>query len=367
MVVVRRIALALVLGSLLALVALAVPAPRAGAVPLSQKKAAAQARVDKVKAQLDALNMQLEQAGQQLDLATIKLDAVQARLDKTTRDLKVALYRLSVARTNLSNRAVAMYKQQPTDFLDVIFSSGSFSSLVDEVKTIQELSANDSNIVNEVHAAADAVKQKRDQAIADRAEARQLVAQVKAKKDGIAATVAQRQQILNSAKAEVKKIQHEEAVAAAKAAAAARAAAAAAAATARSIPSIPSSWVHPQPGANPGAGHPEVVAIAQKYLGVPYVYGAANPAVGFDCSGLVMYCYAQIGIHLAHYSGYQQNEGTPVSMNALQPGDLVFEGYPVSYHVALYAGGGQVIEAPHTGAVVHYSSVSRFQYAVRIP
>jgi cell wall-associated NlpC family hydrolase len=97
------------------------------------------------------------------------------------------------------------------------------------------------------------------------------------------------------------------------------------------------------------------------------VYGAANPAVGFDCSGLVMYCYAQIGIHLAHYSGYQQNEGTPVSMSDLKPGDLVFMGYPVSYHVALYAGGGQVIEAPYTGAVVRYSSVSSFQYAVRIP
>jgi cell wall-associated NlpC family hydrolase len=97
------------------------------------------------------------------------------------------------------------------------------------------------------------------------------------------------------------------------------------------------------------------------------VYGAANPAVGFDCSGLVMYCYAQIGIQLPHYSGYQQNMGVPVPMNALRPGDLVFMGYPVSYHVALYAGGGQVIEAPHTGDVVKYWPVSAFEYAVRLP
>jgi len=363
MVVCKRVALALTAVSLLVLI-VAVPALNAGAVPLSQKKAAAQARVNKVKAQLDALNVSLERAGQEYDLAMIKLDAVQRRLQKTTHDLKVARYRLSVARTNLSNRAVAMYKQQPTDFLDVIFSSSSFSSLADEVRTIQELSANDSRIVDEVHAAADAVKLKRDQAVADRAQARTLVAQVKAKKDGIAAAVAQRQHILDTAKAEVKKIQHEEAVAAAKAAAAARAAAAAAAAATRSGPT---AWIHPQPGVNPGNGHPEVVAIARKYLGIPYVYGAANPAVGFDCSGLVMYCYAQIGISLAHYSGYQQNEGVPVSMSALIPGDLVFMGYPVSYHVALYAGGGQVIEAPYTGAVVRYSSVSSFQYAVRIP
>ncbi len=59
--------------------------------------------------------------------------------------------------------------------------------------------------------------------------------------------------------------------------------------------------------------------------------------------------------------------GTPVPMNALIPGDLVFMGYPVSYHVALYAGGGQVIEAPHTGDVVRYDSVAGFQYAVRLP
>jgi cell wall-associated NlpC family hydrolase len=97
------------------------------------------------------------------------------------------------------------------------------------------------------------------------------------------------------------------------------------------------------------------------------VYGAADPRVGFDCSGLVMYCYAQIGITLPHYSGYQQNMGVPVPMNALIPGDLVFIGYPVSHHVALYYGGGLVIEAPHTGDVVKYSSVSRFEYAVRLP
>ena len=79
-----------------------------------------------------------------------------------------------------------------------------------------------------------------------------------------------------------------------------------------------------------------------------------------------MYCYAQIGISLPHYSGYQQNMGTPVPMNALIPGDLVFMGYPVSYHVALYAGNGQVIQAPYTGAVVSYGSLAGFQYAVRL-
>ncbi len=111
----------------------------------------------------------------------------------------------------------------------------------------------------------------------------------------------------------------------------------------------------PDPG---GSGQSAVVAIAQRYLGVPYVYGGASPS-GFDCSGLAMYCYAQIGIGLSHGATDQQRASTPVPLSALQPGDLVFFGGPsYSYHVGIYVGGGSMINAPHTGAVVSYGSIS---------
>jgi cell wall-associated NlpC family hydrolase len=106
-----------------------------------------------------------------------------------------------------------------------------------------------------------------------------------------------------------------------------------------------------------GSGHSAVVAIAQRYLGVPYVYGGASPS-GFDCSGLTMYCYGQIGIGLAHGATVQQQSSTPVPLNALQPGDLVFFGNAsYSSHVGIYVGGGSMIHAPHTGAVVSYGSI----------
>jgi cell wall-associated NlpC family hydrolase len=71
-----------------------------------------------------------------------------------------------------------------------------------------------------------------------------------------------------------------------------------------------------------------------------------------------MYVYAQIGIQMAHGATLQQQASKPVPLNALQPGDLVFYGNAsFSYHVALYVGGGQVIEAPRTGAVVSYDGV----------
>ena len=101
-----------------------------------------------------------------------------------------------------------------------------------------------------------------------------------------------------------------------------------------------------------------MVAIAQRYLGVPYVYGGASPS-GFDCSGLTMYCYAQVGIGLSHGATDQQRASTPVPISALQPGDLVFFGSAsYSYHVGIYVGGGSMIHAPHTGAVVSYGSIS---------
>ena len=91
------------------------------------------------------------------------------------------------------------------------------------------------------------------------------------------------------------------------------------------------------------------------YLGVPYVWGGSTPR-GFDCSGLVMYAFAQIGISVPHSSYAQFAMGTPVSISQLEPGDLVF--FVGASHVGIYIGGGQFIHAPHTGDVVKISSLT---------
>jgi cell wall-associated NlpC family hydrolase len=98
-----------------------------------------------------------------------------------------------------------------------------------------------------------------------------------------------------------------------------------------------------------------VVAVAQSCLGVPYVYGGASTS-GFDCSGLTMYCYAQVGVALPHNAAAQQAAGIPVKRADLQPGDLVFSGSS-AYHVGIYVGGGTMIHAPHTGTCVRYDAL----------
>jgi cell wall-associated NlpC family hydrolase len=90
-------------------------------------------------------------------------------------------------------------------------------------------------------------------------------------------------------------------------------------------------------------------------LGKPYVWGAGGPS-SFDCSGLVSYVYAQVGVSLPHNAAAQYGYGTPVSYGDLQAGDLVF--FSGLGHVGIYIGGGQFIHAPHTGDVVKISSLS---------
>jgi len=107
-----------------------------------------------------------------------------------------------------------------------------------------------------------------------------------------------------------------------------------------------------------------VVNIASKYIGTPYVWGGAKPG-GFDCSGLVQYCYGKIGIHLERTTWDQVKEGHAVQWGHFQPGDLIFSNFEGpgagATHVVIYAGHGQVIAAPHTGGHVEYESVDVFK------
>ncbi|MFG1933670.1 NlpC/P60 family peptidoglycan endopeptidase RipA [Mycobacterium sp. NPDC048908] len=103
--------------------------------------------------------------------------------------------------------------------------------------------------------------------------------------------------------------------------------------------------------------------------GTPYSWGGGNAAgasrgidsgantVGFDCSGLMLYMFAGVGIKLDHYSGSQYNAGRKVPSSQMRRGDMIFYGPNASQHVAMYLGDGQMLEAPYTGSVVKVSPV----------
>jgi len=88
----------------------------------------------------------------------------------------------------------------------------------------------------------------------------------------------------------------------------------------------------------------QVFAVAQQYIGVPYVYGGSTPA-GFDCSGYVMFVYAQFGVSLPHSATAISNGGTRISLADAVPGDVIAMGS----HVGFYAGNGNILDAPDVG------------------
>ncbi|MFN8033453.1 MAG: NlpC/P60 family peptidoglycan endopeptidase RipA [Mycobacterium sp.] len=112
-----------------------------------------------------------------------------------------------------------------------------------------------------------------------------------------------------------------------------------------------------------------VIKRGMSQIGVPYSWGggtANGPSngidsgagtVGFDCSGLILYSFAGVGIKLPHYSGSQYNMGTKIPSAQMRRGDVIFYGPGGSQHVTLYLGNGQMLEAPYTGSTVKISPV----------
>ncbi len=126
----------------------------------------------------------------------------------------------------------------------------------------------------------------------------------------------------------------------------------------------PSAPNPPPSGSSSGSasGAEAAIDFAMAQMGKPYQWGADGPS-SYDCSGLVMRAWQQGGVSLPHYSVEQYAQSQPVALSDLRRGDLVFfasgSDYQSIYHVGLYIGSGQMIEAPYTGENVRISSIWR--------
>lgn len=133
----------------------------------------------------------------------------------------------------------------------------------------------------------------------------------------------------------------------------------------------------PRPGLSATAAVESVVDRGLSQIGVPYAWGGGDEngptrgirdggvadtygdynKVGFDCSGLMIYAFAGIGISLPHYTGYQYTAGTQIPSSQMRRGDMIFYGPNASQHVGLYLGDGMMLEAPQSGSHVKISPV----------
>jgi cell wall-associated NlpC family hydrolase len=381
-------------------VLLALAAASAAEAKPTPAERAQQERARQVLSQIQGLDARLERVVQAWDGANLRLARLDRQVRANRRSLRIARRQLATAQARLAKRLVVLYKDGQPSVVDVLVGATSLSDLIDRLEAAREVSRQDRRIAEET-AAAESRFARRQQALRTaRTHQQRTVTQLAARRSQIEDGLGQRQRLLASIRTQIAQIRATErareerlaaearariareqrALAAARARAAHERASRAARQTPATDPPAPAQQPQPapaQPTAPPptttsttpapappaapaGAGHPEAAAVAARYLGVPYRWGGASPS-GFDCSGLVTYVYAQLGISLPHYTVAQWNATIAISPSELQPGDLVF--FDGLGHVGIYIGANEFIHAPHAGDVVRVSSLGESGYA----
>lgn len=379
------LSLTAVVGVLIALLA----AVGANANPsIDDKRAQAQAILQQVE-QLDA---EVGDAAERWNGANYRLDQISQQLQSAEADLVRAKQGVKVSQARAGARLRELYVNgEPASAVEVLLGARSLTEIIDLLDATERITAQDARIVKDLKGYRERVALRRKQLVSARAEQAEVVRQRAAEKSAIEARLSERKRLLASVQEEVQRLvaaeqarqaelrrQAEARLAQQQAAAAAAArrdteqqaqaqaeAQAASITTASSessdaggappVEPAPEASIPVAPSADAGKGA-QVVAIAMQYLGIPYVWGGASPSAGFDCSGLTMYVFNQVGVSLPHFAAAQYGMGVAVSKDQLQPGDLVF--FRGLGHMGMYIGGGNMIHAPHTGDVVKISPLS---------
>jgi len=297
-------------------------------------------QLEQIKNEVQKIDARLEAVTEQYNTTNLRVQQTKAGIAGVERKLAGLNATLQARRDILGQRIRELYKAGNADILEVLTESSTVDDLYVNVDRARRISGNDVEVIISVISAREEAEAARSELEAKKAELDRAMAELAAQKSQIESELQRRNNLVAGVEAEINRLMAEEE-------------ANRPAANPRLSPSPSRAIPNPPP---PPPYAPQVVKIAYAQIGKPYRYAGAGPDV-FDCSGLIMYCYAQVGISLPHSSYMQARCGVPVSYDQLQPGDLVFfHGYG---HVGMYVGGGQYIHAPHTGDVVRVADLSR--------
>jgi cell wall-associated NlpC family hydrolase len=333
---------------------------------ITEKRAEAR----RVLAEIQSLDVELGSAIEAYNGASEQLAAIDRDRDVNAHRLRVAKDNLTVSQQRLGARLRAIYTSGAEDStLAVLLGARSLGDFVSRIETINSVAAQDTQVLQEVIRFKRDVTRRATQLRWAHDRQSRVVAERAATKQRIEAGLAERRRLVASIKDEIVRLEAQERarqerlrIEVERRLAAQQAAQQRALEAAENQSVVGASAVTPDGtfSVAPPSQYTGVVAIAMQYLSVPYVWGGASPS-GFDCSGLTMYVYAQVGVSLPHHAATQFNYGVPVSRDQLQPGDLVF--FHGLGHMGMYIGNGQFIHAPHAGDVVKISSLSDSWYA----
>jgi cell wall-associated NlpC family hydrolase len=325
-----RLAARLAVAALTTITATVGVASFSSAAPSKQDVQAAEARVQQLEQHMSLL---VEQYDQQ----QARLEEIRGRLDEARAQAEKAQATADRAIQKLNDRAASVYTRTGSE-IEVLLGADSFAEFSDRLEYVGSLAQADSDVATQAERA-------QQQAVWAGQQLQQAVAEQQQALDALRAKQSEIHRAIADAKAEyaaINKRYHDYL----------DAQAAAAVSTSSVSASPPPGGPPPAPNGNAQAA----IDAAYSVIGTPYVWGAADPDVGFDCSGLTMWAWAHAGVSLPHSSAMQYQSVAHISQSDAQPGDLVFFYSPIS-HVGLYIGGGQMIDANHTGDVVNVRSV----------
>jgi cell wall-associated NlpC family hydrolase len=317
-------------GGAVAVCAALLPSGMAGAAPASP--ASGNPSLDATLAKANALSQQIDSLSQQYDALKIQLQQAQAEAKIATEDAARDKLVLAQERSSLGAIAVEGYMTGGMDPSIQLLETASPQTLLNRASIMTQIQQQNGAKVSLVAAAEAASLRAQAAAAQQQQRAKTLSAQMAAK----VSAIQQKENFFNSQAFQQ------------------------AASIFQKTGHYP--YIAPQ-GRSIGV---QALRYALTKIGDPYVWGAAGPSA-FDCSGLVMWAYAQVGISLMHFTGDQWNEGEHISRSELQPGDLVFF-YPDIGHVGLYVGNGLMVDAPTFGQPVQVQPMFWAEYvgAVRI-
>lgn len=310
----------------------------------------ARARAAALATQVAALEVQLETATEAYNRVQDHLGAVVTSYLSASQQLQTLTDQQSSQQAETTRRVRALYMSGGTTGLYAsVLAGGDISDVLLRIATVDLVLRSEqaaaAGTTTQLTAAA-ALAGRLDTLAAQRTS---LETAARGAATSVETLLATRQAELAAASADVRRL------------VAADQAAAAAAAAARAAALLPFTTDVPALPADTPAAVVTAITAARSALGLPYQWGATGPD-SYDCSGLTQWAFAQAGVRLPRVAADQWTVGTHPSLDQLRPGDLLFWATDVNdpstiHHVAIYLGGGFMLQAPHTGDVVRIARV----------